>query len=70
MSVTGFNRKRREAKRYEQARQSQAGASQGPETQAEPEEITVAELREEAKAQGIAGYGRMRKVELLEAVRG
>ncbi len=67
MSVTGFQRRRRELTRHGRQAVERHTARQEAETQ--PEQ-TVRELREAAKAQGVAGYGRMRKAELLSVLRG
>lgn len=63
MSVTGFNRRRRELARREKEGQSKAGTSQGQATEKEP---TFHELRHQAKEKGIEGYGKMNKQELLQ----
>lgn len=72
MSVTGFNRRRRELAKMEalkreeeKKRQSEAGSTQGPAL----EEKSFAELRAAAKEAGIEGYGKMNKEQLLEALK-
>lgn len=62
MSVTGFNRARREKQRSGQAEQRNA------ERQAPQAEPTLAQLRKEAKGK-VPNYGKMNKAELLEALR-
>ncbi len=64
MSITGFNRRRREL--AERERQSEAGATKRQTL----EKKSVAELRKEAAAAKIAGYSTMRKAELIEALKG
>ena len=63
MSVTGFNRRRRELAELE--RQSETRPSEGQEVKEEP---TFADLRNEAREAGIEGYGKMKKVELEEVL--
>ena len=73
MSVTGFNRRRRELAELE--RQSEAWPSQGQEIEEEQEvqdegieleEMTVNELRELAKAENHTGIYSKSKAELVE----
>ena len=63
MSVTGFNRRRREL--AERGREAEQRNAEGQKAKEEP---TFNELREEAKEKQIKGYGRMNKVELKEAL--
>ena len=63
MSVTGFNRRRRELAELERESETRP-----PERQEVKEEPTFADLRNEAREAGIEGYGKMKKVELEEVL--
>lgn len=65
MSITGFNRRRREMEALKIERQSQTRAAPGPAL----EEKSFNELRAEAKEKGITGYGKMNKTQLIEALK-
>jgi hypothetical protein len=63
MSVTGFNARRRAlAKQAEQKAKDKARDG--------IEELTVPELKEIAKEKNVSGYGRMKKDELIKALKG
>ena len=83
MSVTGFNRRRRQrAKKLMESgklgRETEQGNSEGQTTETQPtqeeeneqnlEQKTVTELREIAQSKGITGYTRMKKEELINAL--
>lgn len=83
MSVTGFNRRRRQrAKKLMESgklgRETQEVNSEGYEVEEEQtqeeekeqnlEQKTVTELREIAQSKGITGYTRMKKEELINAL--
>ena len=85
MSVTGFNRRRRQrAKKLMESdklgRETEQGNSEGQTTETQPtqeeekeqnlEQKTVTELREIAKEKDITGYTRMNKTELIKALEG
>ena len=64
VDITGFNRRRRELAKRE--RQSKTRPAEGQEIK----EKSFKELRAEAKEKGIEGYIKMKKVELIEALKG
>lgn len=66
MSVTGFNRRRREMEALKNERQSETRPAEGQAL----EEKSFKELRAEAKEKGIEGYNKMKKAELIEALKG
>jgi hypothetical protein len=66
MSVTGFNRRRREMEALKIERQSKTRPAEGREIK----EKSFKELRAEAKEKGIEGYIKMKKAELIEALKG
>ena len=79
MGLAGFTRARRDKKVSDDGRKTQEVNSQGFEIKEEPTqkkevepytEKTVTELREQAKEKGITGYTRMKKEELIEALKG
>ena len=66
MSITGFNRRRRELA----AKQRQAEQQKQPEAeeQSNLEALTVKDLRNMAKEIGVIGYGNMSKVDIIAAI--
>lgn len=66
MSVTGFNRRRRELA----AKQRQTKQERLPETEGQPnlEELTIKDLRIMAKEIGVVGYGNMSKADIISAI--
>jgi len=76
--VTGFERRRRKEAQHGPEEEKETGAgetgpAEGSETETEPqglEEKTVKELQAIAKDAGVKNYGRLRKAELVEALRG
>lgn len=64
MSVTGFNRRRRELA----VKQSQAKHEPEIEGQSNLEELTVKDLRNMAKEIGVVGYGNMSKADIISAI--
>ena len=68
MSVTGFNRRRRELAKQEALKYERQSETRPPEGQ-ETKEKSFNELRAEAKEREIEGYGKMNKEQLIAALK-
>ena len=64
MSVTGFQRRRREL-----AKNGRKAETRDAERQAAEKEPTFNELRHEAREREIEGYGKMNKEQLIETLK-
>lgn len=73
MSITGFNRRRRELAALEETKKNEEvsidlDTSETVENKIEYSNLKVDELKEIAKEKGIEGYEDMKKAELIELI--